>query len=117
MRHAMAAAVAALVLVWGGAGPAAADTPHGPRPVLHETTSPSPSHDMSDMTDEEMADMDGMDHDGSGGASDSGGSTIRTTVLVGFAAVNAGVLGAAVLLRRRDRRHPRHPARAGRSAS
>jgi hypothetical protein len=106
-----AAVVAALVLVWGGpAAAAVADTPNGPRPALHETTAPSPGHDMSDMTDEEMANMGG---DGSDGSTDPGSSTTRTAVLTGFAAVNVGVLGSALLLRRHDRRHPRHPARAG----
>jgi hypothetical protein len=114
----MAAALAALVLVWGGSGAASAAVagPSAQPPATHETTAPSPAHDMSDMTDDEMAGMDGMDGMDGHGGSDPETSTDHTAVLAGFAAVNAAVLGSALLLRRHDRRRPRHPARAGRAA-
>lgn len=138
MRLAAGAAGAAIALVWASAGPApAADQPA--RLSMHGSATPSPApapsgHDMSDMTEEEMADMgDGDSHDptgtehgtteNGGGDDQPGGSTpdpvssgTRTAVLGGFAAVNAGVLGGALLLRRHDRRHPRRGARPARSA-
>lgn len=138
MRLAVGTALAALALV--GGGPAVALAADPPTPAhgglgLHESTAPSPTpddphsgHDMSDMdgmdgmgdmSEEEMAEMDEPgDHGGHGTTEDSGGtvsSGTRTVVLGGFAAVNAGVLGGALLLRRHDRRHPRHGTRAGRS--
>ena len=110
-----AAAAAVITLAWAGTGPAAAaDQPA--RPSMHGSATPSPGpdhsgHDMSDMSD--------MDHDQHGGTPNPGASVsagTRSAVLGGFAAVNAGVLGAAVLLRRHDRRHPRRGARPGRVA-
>jgi hypothetical protein len=76
--------------------------------------------DMPGMTEDEMAEMDDpAGHEGHGESGDSGdtvSSGTRTVVLGGFAAVNAGVLGGALILRRHDRRHPRHGTRAGRAA-
>jgi hypothetical protein len=63
--------------------------------------------DMTDMTEEEMAEH--------GGTPDPVSSGTRTAVLGGFAAVNGGVLGGALLLRHHDRRHPRRAPRVGRA--
>jgi hypothetical protein len=135
MRLAVGTAMAVLALVGGGSGVAlAADPPtpaHGDL-ALHESASPSPTpadphsgHDMSDMdmddmSEEEMAEMDEPGGHGGHGTTEDSGDTVssgtRTVVLGGFAAVNAGVLGGALILRRHDRRHPRHGARAGRAA-
>ncbi|HEY0948959.1 hypothetical protein, partial [Nocardioides sp.] len=120
MRLAAGAAAAALALVGWTAGVSAATEPGTAspgRPSMHESTTPSPSpehsehsehsgHDMSDMTEEEMAEMDhgnGVDdgaHDQHGSTPDTVSSGTRAAVLGGFAVVNAGVLGGALLLRR-----------------
>ncbi|MBI2244051.1 MAG: hypothetical protein HYU55_08950 [Nocardioides sp.] len=121
MRLATSAVAAAIALVWASAGAApAADQPT--RPSMHGSATPSPApdhsgHDMSEMTEEEMADMGESDsHDQHGSTPEQVSSGTRTAVLGGFAAVNAGVLGGALLLRRHDRRHPRRGARPGRAA-
>ena len=139
MRLAAGAAAAAIVVVLVGASTAAATAADPPaRPSAHgsATQSPAPDHaghDMSDMTEEEMAGMDHGgshehattedpaaqhpgDHDEHGGTPDTVSPGTRTAVLGGFAAVNAGVLGGALLLRRQHRRHPRRGARPARSA-
>lgn len=115
--------MAALALGWGGTGAAlAADPPARlARPAMHGGATPSPApehsgHDMSDMTDTtDMTDMTEEEMAEHGGTPDPVSSGTRTAVLGGFAAVNAGVLGGALLLRRHDRRHPRRAPRAGRA--
>ncbi|MDI6912544.1 hypothetical protein [Nocardioides sp.] len=139
-----AAAAAAIVFVLVGASTGAATAVDPPaRPATHGSATPSPApdhagHDMSDMTEEEMAEEEtaGMDHGGGhehattedpaaqrpgdhgehGGTPDTVSPGTRTAVLGGFAAANAGVLGGALLLRRHDRRHPRRGARPARDA-
>ncbi|CAI9418379.1 hypothetical protein [Nocardioides sp. T2.26MG-1] len=138
MRLAVGTALAALALAVGGPNVAFAADPPTPASgglALHESTAPSPTpadphsgHDMSDMgmsdmTEEEMAEMDEPAGHGGHGTSehaedpgDTVSSGTRAVVLGGFAAVNVGVLGGALVLRRHDRRHPRHGTRAGRIA-
>lgn len=124
--------MAALALGWGSAGASLAAEPPA-RPAMHESATPSPApdhsgHDMSDMTEDEMAEHgtaeepggpdDHGGHDQHGGTPDpvsTVSSGTRAVVLGGVAAVNAGVLGGALLLRRHDRRRPRHTPRMGRA--
>ncbi|MDC5697909.1 hypothetical protein OO014_11615 [Intrasporangium calvum] len=72
--------------------------------------------DHSQMSDEEMdhSQMDGEDHGGHGSVSAGPDDASRNLVLGGFAGVNAAVLGAAGVLRRRtaERRDRQTAARA-----
>jgi hypothetical protein len=117
MRRAVGTAVAAVALVWGGSGGALALDPPSPAPSHSGHDMSDMDHDMPGMTEEEMAEMDEpAEHQEHGGTPDTVSSGTRTVVLSGFAIVNAGVLGGALVVRRHDRRHPRHGTRAGRAA-
>jgi hypothetical protein len=128
---AVGAAAAVLVVALGAAAPSAA-TPWEPR--LHGAESPSaePSpvedhgdhtvHGTGDAAPEDHADHgaegaapDEAGHDGHDGGPDPVADQTRVSVLGGFGAVNAAVVGSAFLLRRRGRRTGRQP-RTGRGS-
>ena len=120
-------------------GSGAARTAFGAAQGSEDSPDDGADHAEMEMTDTEMAeeghDLDGADHaedaedatgatgdheDASTTHDDTGAVTPsrpRALVLTTFLIVNAGVLGAAALLRRRDRDKPRHSPRPATSAA
>ena len=138
MTTAGGAAAAALVVALGVASPAVAAPWPSPAAHSGESPGPSASpdgahgdHDPGTATPEDHGDHG--DHDsgtatpedhsqhgssteeetghegGHGGEADTVSDQTRVSVLGGFGAVNAAVVGSAFLLRRRDRRTGRQP--------
>lgn len=82
----------------------------------HGTESAAPEdhgdHDSETATPEDHGDHDSgtaTPEGGHGGEADTVSDQTRVSVLGGFGAVNAAVIGSAFLLRRRDRRTGRQP--------
>lgn len=75
-------------------------------PLGEHDDSPSGEHDDMPATEHDSGDETPTDH-----GEDTAQPRPRTAVLSAFAGVNGAVLGAAALLRRRDRATPRHRPR------
>lgn len=113
-----AAAIAAALLLLGGTAPAAAavdspspsshtETPEDPHAGHGEATTPTPTPG-AETSEDPHAGHDASEHEAvleeEEAHSDGASTPTRRIVLSGFGVVNTFVIGAAVLLRRSDRR-------------